>query len=97
MKSLDDGFLPMHKEDHQALEESRAKRRQYWGALKDARAEYLADNAGVLDLTARPTLHYWMEGKYGIKMGIDGQGNYTDSYSVVDPKKFMLFQIKHFK
>ena len=35
--------------------------------------------------------------KYGIKMGIDWQGNYTQDFEVTDPKKYMLFQIKYSK
>lgn len=77
--------------------ENRAKRDQYWNALYLMRQEYLAENKGQYDLTARPTIHYWAELKYGIKMGLDGQGNYTKDYEVVNPKKFMLFQIKYMK
>jgi hypothetical protein len=49
----------------------------------------------MFDLTVRPTVHYWAEQKYGFVMGIDGQGDYTGEYTVVDPKKFMLFQVKY--
>lgn len=53
----------------------------------------MGDNA---EMTG-PTLPYWVEQKYGIKMGLDGQGNYTQEYTVVDPKRFMLFQIQYMK
>jgi hypothetical protein len=75
----------------------RARRDQYWNALFLMRNDYMIDNKGQYDLTARPTLHYYAELKYGFKMGLDGQGNYTKEYEVVDPKKFMLFQIKYMK
>ena len=75
----------------------RARQDQYWNALFLMRNDYLAENKGNYDLTARPTIHYYAELKYGIKMGLDGQGNYTKEYEVVDPKKFMLFQIKYMK
>ena len=71
-------------------------RKQYWGALHAVRAEYrlaVGDNA---EMTG-PTLPYWLEQKYGLRMGQDGSGNYTQDYDVVDPKRFMLFQIKYFK
>ena len=77
--------------------ERRAKRNQYWNALHSMRNEYMTENKGQLDPTVRPTLHYWAELKYGFKMGLDGQGNYTQEYEVVEPKKFMLFQIKFWK
>jgi hypothetical protein len=44
-----------------------------------------------------PTMPYWVEQKYGLRMGLDGSGNYTQYYDIVDPKRFMLFQIKYFK
>jgi hypothetical protein len=44
-----------------------------------------------------PTMPYWVEQQYGLRMGQDGSGNYTQHYDVVDPKRFMLFQIKYFK
>jgi hypothetical protein len=77
--------------------ERKVKRDQYWHAVYAMRQDYLADNKGVYDLTARPTLHYYAQLKWGIKMGIDDSGNYTQDYDVVDPKKFMLFQIKYMK
>jgi hypothetical protein len=42
-------------------------------------------------------MHYWAELKYGFKMGLDGQGNYTQDHEVVDPKRYMLFQLKYMK
>ena len=77
-------------------QEQKSKRYQYWSALSAARQEYYKDVDGNISMT-RPTMHYWMEQKYGIKMGLDGEGNYTQEYEVVEPKRFMLFQIKYFK
>jgi hypothetical protein len=75
----------------------REKRDQYWKSVFYMRSEYIAEYKGVYDLTTHPTIHYWAEQKYGFKMGIDGQGNYTQDYTVVDPKKFMLFQLKYWQ
>jgi hypothetical protein len=72
------------------------QRRQYWGALHAVRSEYreaVGDNSGMTG----PTMPYWVEQKYGLRMGLDGSGNYTQHYDVVDPKRFMLFQIKYMK
>jgi hypothetical protein len=77
--------------------EKRAKREQYWNALYLMRQEYLLENKGQYDLTSRPTIHYWAELKYGLRMHLDGQGNYLQDYDVIDPKKFMFFQIKFMK
>jgi hypothetical protein len=88
---------PIEENFRQWDKEQRARREQYWNALFLMRNDYMEENRGQYDLTARPTIHYYAELKYGIKMGLDGQGNYTKDYTVVDPKKFMLFQIKYMK
>lgn len=86
------------EESFRMWEQERNKERdKYWNALYSMRSEYLSENKGQYDLTARPTIHYWAQRKYGFKMGLDGQGNYTRDYEVTDPKKFMLFQIKYWK
>ncbi len=79
------------------LERALIERNRYWGAIHAMRPEYMAEFKGVYDLTSRPTIHYWAEEKYGFKMETDGTGNYTAEYTVINPKKFMLFQIKYWK
>jgi hypothetical protein len=72
------------------------QRKQYWGALHAVRKEYreaVGDNAGMTG----PTMPYWVEQKYGLRMGQDGSGNYTQTYEVVNPKRFLLFRIKYMK
>jgi hypothetical protein len=78
-------------------QERKEKRNQYWNALHSMRSEYLRENLGDYDMTSRPTMHYWAERKYGFRMGLDGQGNYTQDYEVTDPKKFMLFQLQYWR
>jgi hypothetical protein len=78
------------------VNEMKSKRWQYWNALHAVRSEYrlaVGDNIGMTG----PTLPHWVEKKYGLRMGQDGSGNYTQDYEVVHPKRFMLFQIKYFK
>jgi len=76
----------------------KANRHAYWGACALARQEYLAENKGNFDLTSRPRLDFWMNEKYGFQMGFDEiDGGITENYTVTDPKKFMLFQIKFWK
>jgi hypothetical protein len=76
--------------------QDKAERNRYWQAIHDMRAEYLEENKGDYGMT-RPSVHYWAEEKYGFKMETDGTGNYTANYTVTDPKKFMLFQIKYWR
>ena len=72
-------------------------RNRYWQACHAMRAEYLEENKGIYDLTVRPRLDYWANEKYGFQMDMDSEGNYTANYTVTDPKKFMLFQIKYWR
>lgn len=88
---------PMEQKFQDWEKERREYRTRYWQALYLMRSEYLGENKGVYDLTARPTMHYWAEEKYGIVMGINGEGQYTDEFTVKDPKKFMWFQLKYWK
>ena len=87
----------MAYEYQQWAEQDKARRNQYWQAIYEMRQDYLLENKGQYDLTARPTIHYWAELKYGLRMHLDGQGNYLQDYEVIDPKKFMFFQIKYMK
>jgi hypothetical protein len=72
------------------------QRNQYWGALHAVRREYreaVGDNTGMTG----PTMPHWVEEKYGLRMGVNNDGQYTQEYEVINPKRFMLFQIKYFK
>lgn len=74
----------------------RQKRNEYWNALAAMRQEYLAENTGNYDLTARPRLDYWANEKYGFQIEFDPiDGGFTEHYTVTDPKKFMIFQLKY--
>ena len=72
------------------------QRKQYWGALHAVRAEY-REEVGANWCMTGPTMPKWVEQKYGLRMGQDGSGNYTQYYDVVDPKRFLFFQIKYMK
>jgi hypothetical protein len=75
----------------------KAERDRYFDAIRRMRREYTETHKGIYDLTARPTVHYWAEEKYGFAMAMDGSGNYTAEYTVTNPKKFMLFKIKYWQ
>jgi len=72
------------------------QRKQYWGALHAVRSEYREAVGNNAEMTG-PTMPYWVEQKYGLRMSLDGSGNYTQYYDVVDPKRFLFFQIKYMK
>jgi hypothetical protein len=73
-----------------------AERNRYWASIHAMRSEYIEQYKGDYSMT-RPAIHYWAEEKYGFRMETDGEGNYTANYTVTDPKKFMLFQIKYWQ
>ena len=73
----------------------RDHRDTYYRAISRMRQEYLKENEGVYDLTARPTLHFWAEEKYGFKMGLTDSGEYNSNYAVTDEKRFMIFKLKY--
>ncbi len=78
------------------LDQFYKERNRYWGAIHAMRPEYMEEYKGDFSMS-RPSVHYWAEQKYGFRMETDGTGNYTANYTVVDPKKFMLFQIKYWR
>ena len=85
------------KYEYQAWDdEALDARNRYWRAIHAMRPEYNDQYKDDHSMT-RPTVNYWAEEKYGFKMETDGTGNYTANYTVTDPKKFMLFQIKYWK
>jgi hypothetical protein len=71
-------------------------RMQYWGALHAVRSEYRLAVDSSAELSSH-SLPVWVEKKYGLRMGQDDTGNYTQHYDVTDPRRFMLFQIKYMK
>ena len=87
--------LPAECSYEQWAQKEKERRWDYWQAVRRMREDYMAEFKGVTDLTVRPSLHFWAEEHYGIKMGIDGSGDYTGEYTVADPKKFLLFQLKY--
>ena len=87
----------MAYEYHQWDQEDRDNRNQYFSAIREMRKEYAEQYKGIFDLTVRPTIHYWAEEKYGFRMEISSSGDYTSNYTVINPKRFMLFQIKYMK
>jgi len=77
-------------------EERKRKRWEYWAAVRNMRTEYMEEYKGDFSMT-RPSLHHWAEEKYGFKMESDGSGNYTETYTISNPNKFILFQLKYWQ
>lgn len=71
-------------------------RDKYFEIIRNVRSEYIEEHKDIYDMT-RPRLDFWVNERYGFQMETDGQGNYTAVYTVTDPKKFMLFQMKYWQ
>lgn len=77
--------------------DTRLERNKYFGIIREMRKEYMQEFHGEYDLTVRPRVDFWANEKYGFQMEVDGQGNYTEHYSITNPKKFLMFKIKYWK
>lgn len=76
--------------------EFRKNRWDYWVALKRARVDYmnsLNDLSGQFDAF---DFDNWLDHNYGFKINLtDNGGSITDSYVVVDEKKYLIFLLKY--
>jgi hypothetical protein len=76
-------------DDDDPLIKQRRNRWNYWGALKEVRKEFMAQNK---EFDAYDFEDYLI-GQYGVKMNIVN-GNITDGYEIVDEKKYLIFLLK---
>lgn len=76
-------------DDDDPLIKQRRNRWNYWGALKQVRKEFMAQNK---EFDAYDFEDYLI-GQYGVKMNIVN-GNITDGYEIVDEKKYLIFLLK---
>ena len=88
---------PLDKKFHEWEQEHKEQRNRYWRSVHTAREDYMHQYRDLIDQTAKPLLHNWLEEHYGIRMGIDDQGNYTADYQVTDEKKFMMFKLRYWQ
>jgi hypothetical protein len=72
-------------------------RNDYWNACALMRKEYLKENEGDISMN-RPRLDFWANERYGFLMEFDAiDGGITEHYTVTNPKKFLLFQLKFWR
>lgn len=72
----------------------KARRNQYWDAVRQAGTEYKDLNGEISG--NKESFYYYMQKTYGVKIDM-ADGGIGDHYEVVDPKKFMLWQLKHWR
>jgi hypothetical protein len=74
----------------------RKNRWDYWAALKKARKDYLKDIGELDGQFDAFEFDNWLANNYGLKINVtDTTGNITDSYVVIDEKKYLIFLLKY--
>ena len=68
-------------------------RNKYWGVLRAAQAEFV-ELTWKTEYGTQKDFEYFLERNYGIAPIMD-DGKYTQSYNIVDDKKFLLTKIKY--
>jgi len=78
---------------HDWEREKKSKRFEYWHRLRLAKEDYY----GIYDRLTETTPEFYqhLKKQYGIKLDFDSSGNITDTYQIVDEKKYMLFILKY--
>lgn len=66
---------------------------KYWRVLREARAEFV-ELTWKTEYGTQEDFKYFLERNYGI-IPIMHNGQYTQSYNIVDDKKFLLTKIKY--
>lgn len=76
--------------------EFRKNRWDYWAALKKARIDFMKDISDLSGQFDAFDFDNWLEHNYGFKINVTStDGTITDSYVVVDEKKYLIFLLKY--
>lgn len=74
----------------------RKNRWNYWTALKKARKDFMQDMNDLNGQFDAFDFDTWLTNNYGLKINLtDQEGQITDSYVIVDEKKYILFLLKY--
>jgi hypothetical protein len=75
------------------LEGNKRHRLEHWHRLRLAKEDYY----GIYDRLTETTPEFYqhLKKQYGIKLDFDNSGNITDTYQIIDEKKYMLFILKY--
>jgi len=75
----------------------KAERAAYWQALRQASNDYIKLTEGVTDCdTGVNGFYYYLQHNYGLKPEMT-DGKYSEKYTVVNEKKFLLFKLQYWK
>ena len=73
--------------------EKKSRRFEHWHRLRLAKQDYY----GIYDRLTETTPEFYqhLKKQYGIKLDFDSSGSITDTYQILDEKKYMLFILKY--
>mgnify|MGYP003351361080 CR=1 FL=1 len=93
---IEETLIPMFAGDHEALQEQRKKRNQYWSMLRRARADFikLTEQASVEYDLGEDAFYYYLKQNFGLQVELI-DGNIAGEGRVVDEKKYLLFLLKY--
>jgi hypothetical protein len=75
------------------VEYSKQRRLEHCHRLRLAKQDYYGVYDRLTETT--PDFYHHLQQQYGIKLGLDSGGNITDTYQILDEKKYMLFLLKY--
>lgn len=75
------------------IAEQKKHRLIHWHRLRLAKEDYY----GIYDRLTETTPEFYdhLQKQYGLKLDFDSGGNISDTYQIVDEKKYMLFILKY--
>lgn len=74
--------------------EFRRRRWKYWSALNQIRPEYMNGLTELGKKFDERDFKNYIEETYGIQLHEDAGGSITDTYEIVDEKKYLVFVLK---
>ena len=77
------------------LMEERRKRHYYWAMLRQANDDFKKIVSPKKYGSNVYAFSYYLQDIYGLRPELDGSGNYTGDYTILDEKKYLLFLLKY--
>jgi len=87
---------PMEQHFTEWTEKKNANRMSYWDALRRADNEYKQLVNQAMEEYNLGGFYYFLQNNYGFRPDVI-DGKYAGTYTVTEPKKFMLFQLQYWQ
>jgi hypothetical protein len=82
------GYNPANESYDEWDRDRKARRWKYWSAIRKLNAEFDTTNSNLL-------FNQWVLQTFGIRIIYSNEGHITDSFTVVDEKKYLFFVLKY--